>query len=94
MKNGSSSITVLLLTFLLWAVTLRLDKITAIQKLQLAGYDHIMDTGSLRYGAWWRSNCTFPEYSRFSFYSLRPDSRSEYISVCVGLWGEPTIRIP
>lgn len=71
----------------------RIDKMEAVQTLQLNHYDSIVLIDRIYVGASWRTNCKYPAYTRLTFHAKLIDGQIQAVSVCMGIWGEPKIQI-
>ncbi|MBI2676356.1 MAG: hypothetical protein HYX21_00155 [Candidatus Yanofskybacteria bacterium] len=73
----------------------QVEKLTAIQELQLRGYEQITVVDRVRFAAQFRTDCSFPEYAQLTFNAKhRGIEQAETVSVCISLWGDPTIHVP
>lgn len=82
--------------FLLLALALcldRIEKLTAVQELQRQGYERIMLVNRIRFAAGIRTNCSFFQHSRLTFYATYGHlNKGQMISVCIGTLGSPTFH--
>ncbi len=93
MKSGWVLLTILL-TLIGWSYSNRIDKLEAVQILQLNHYDSIVLIDRIYVGASLRTNCKFPAYTRLTFHANLPDGQVQTVSVCLSVWGQPKIQIP
>jgi hypothetical protein len=84
---------VIMLSLVSWLYINRIDKMEAVQTLQLNHYDSIVLIDRIYVGASLRTNCKFPAYTRLTFHAKLTDGQIQAVSVCMGIWGEPKIQI-
>ena len=92
MKDMNLAFYLMLMWIFLFFHGINLDKIKAIQKLQVEEYRSISHVDTTRFFVALKTDCSFSEHIRYTFKVKDISGTPSILDVCVGFWGEPTIR--